>query len=121
MRLAAPRATRSGRRTGWRSAAPNRHSRCRGPDRCPRREYNRSAGQGREFPSPRTLREPSMITFAEAWNGLVQGLGSALWALSRPPVFVGRRIRQLATSFRFWVLVVLGFVVLLVAYYAAVD
>jgi multidrug resistance efflux pump len=62
-----------------------------------------------------------MITFVEAWNSTVQGLGWALWGLSRPPVFVGRRIRRLATSFRFWVLVVLGLVVLLVAYYALAD
>src|SRR5262245_58668398 len=62
-----------------------------------------------------------MHTFAEAWHTLVAALGWALWGLSRPPVFVGRRVRRLAASFRFWVLVLLGLVVLLVAYYAVAD
>src|SRR6516225_11947188 len=62
-----------------------------------------------------------MITIAEAWIGLVHGLGWALWGLSRPPVFVGRHLHRLATSFRFWILVLLGLVVLLVAYYALAD
>jgi multidrug resistance efflux pump len=62
-----------------------------------------------------------MITFAEGWNGLVHGLGWTLWGLSRPPVFVGRHLRRLAGSFRFWILVLLGLVVLLVAYYAVAD
>jgi multidrug efflux system membrane fusion protein len=62
-----------------------------------------------------------MITIAEAWNGLARGLGWALWGLSRPPVYVGRHLHRLATSFRFWILVLLGLVGLLVAYYAAAD
>jgi multidrug resistance efflux pump len=39
------------------------------------------------------------------------------WLLSRPFVWIGRLLR----SFRFWVLVILAVIVLLVAYYAAAD
>ena len=40
-----------------------------------------------------------------------------LWALTRPFVWLGR----LAGSFRFWVLVILGVIVVLVVYYALAD
>jgi multidrug resistance efflux pump len=62
-----------------------------------------------------------MPTFAGAWRALVGVLGWSLWLLTRPPVLLGRGTRRLATSFRFWVLVLLGLVVVLVGYYAAAD
>jgi multidrug resistance efflux pump len=43
------------------------------------------------------------------------------WVLTRPVVYAGRGLRLLAGSFRFWVLVALGILALLVVYYVFAD
>jgi multidrug efflux system membrane fusion protein len=62
-----------------------------------------------------------MRTIMGISRALVRAGGWTLWVLTRPPVLLGRGTRWLATSFRFWVLLLLAFVVLLVAYYAGAD
>jgi multidrug resistance efflux pump len=48
-------------------------------------------------------------------------LSGVLWVLTRPLVIVGHVLHRVVTSFRFWVLAVLGVILLLVAYYALVE
>lgn len=43
------------------------------------------------------------------------------WGLTRPVVYPWRGLRRCARSFRFWVLLILGVLVLLIVYYALAD
>jgi multidrug resistance efflux pump len=58
-------------------------------------------------------------------GGIMRTLGQILrwilWLLTRPIVYFGRGVRYLALSFRFWVLLILAVIALLVAYYAVAD
>ncbi len=53
--------------------------------------------------------------------GVAPVLSWILWAPIRLLAGIGRGLRRLAASFRFWVFVILGIIVLLIVYYALAD